>query len=285
MYKNLFNIEDGVAVDAEEVAEDNSEKEDVDWDENLKAYLVRTKAFTEEDHDPEGCLAREKIYESVRRGSRHKALVSREEEGEDDVDADPLEEIFRNIRERELTTTNDEVVEVQRGYESDNYLSDEARSLVNSDGDLDHDDATSRRSRYPRFNFNAAIPEFAKTMVFIDHEQFRYAIKKYSLASKKELRFVKNEPRRLRVKCKVTDSCPWRIYAAWNEEIRAVQNQFKPLKSNGASSGSSHGAGLFKPTAKSSVTHGTKRNSLLQTQLAPKNRLRSKDECAWPHLL
>ncbi|OMP03219.1 Transposase, MuDR, plant [Corchorus olitorius] len=232
--EEAVNIEGGVAVDVEEVAEvnseeedanmeDDSEEEDVDWDENLKAYLVRTKAFTEEDHDPEGCLAREKIYESVKRGSRHKAIVPREEEGEDDVDSDPLEEIFRNIRDREVTAPDDEVVEVQRGYDSDNYLSNEARSLVNSDGDSDHDDATSRRSRYPRFNFNAAIPEFAKTMVFIDHEQFRSAIKKYSIASKKELRFVKNEPRRLRVKCKVTDSCPWRIYAAWNEEIRVVQ--------------------------------------------------------------
>ncbi|OMP10078.1 hypothetical protein COLO4_04844 [Corchorus olitorius] len=40
-----------------------------------------------------------------------------------------------------------------------------------------------------------------------------------------------------------------------------LQNQFKPLKSNGASSGSSHGAGSSKPAAKSTVTHGTKRKS------------------------
>lgn len=60
-------------------------------------------------------------------------------------------------------------------------------------------------------------------MVFIDNIQFKQAICKYSIHIKRELKIVKNEPTRIRVKCMASKQCPWSIFASFSKETWGMQ--------------------------------------------------------------
>ncbi|OMP04322.1 hypothetical protein COLO4_09729 [Corchorus olitorius] len=153
----------------DELDPDDEDEEDVDEDEaddneNLAAYLVRSRAFTEDEEDPECVVALEKILKSVGRGKRQKTAPETQDEDAEHVD--PLEEILRGKATEDAANSDGEADEDERGYQSPVYLSDDYHSLVGSDEDPEHDDAQWRKS---------------------------------------------------------SPSCPWFIYAGWNEEIKAIQ--------------------------------------------------------------
>ncbi|GMI76529.1 MUSTANG 7 [Hibiscus trionum] len=60
-------------------------------------------------------------------------------------------------------------------------------------------------------------------MLFKDGEQFKEAICKYSRCSRRELKFIKNEPNRVNAKCNASTHCPWRIYAITNRMTKCMQ--------------------------------------------------------------
>ncbi|KAK8680429.1 hypothetical protein V6N13_109374 [Hibiscus sabdariffa] len=60
-------------------------------------------------------------------------------------------------------------------------------------------------------------------MLFTDEKEFKDVIYKYSRCNRRELKIVKNEPKRISVKCTASAKCPWRIYASTNRQTRCIQ--------------------------------------------------------------
>lgn len=60
-------------------------------------------------------------------------------------------------------------------------------------------------------------------MVFKDGKEFKEAIYKYSAFIKRELKIIRNEPKRIRVKCKAVAKCPWQIYGSYSKQARGIQ--------------------------------------------------------------
>ncbi|XVF54917.1 hypothetical protein PTKIN_Ptkin05aG0219100 [Pterospermum kingtungense] len=93
------------------------------------------------------------------------------------------------------TSIDDELVENKgEAVDDDNVY------LVRVDGegsDAEEDSVQKRRSQYPLYNSNVALPQFYIGMVFRDGKEFREGIRKHSLVSRKALKFVRNEPYRI----------------------------------------------------------------------------------------
>ena len=83
--------------------------------------------------------------------------------------------------------------------------SDDEESVeeVGTDGEL-----RRKPSHYRRFNAQFLVPIFEIGMKFSDKKEFKEAIIKYCLAKRKVIRFIKDEPTRVRAKCD-WQHCPW----------------------------------------------------------------------------
>ncbi|MBA0757838.1 hypothetical protein Gotri_020900 [Gossypium trilobum] len=60
-------------------------------------------------------------------------------------------------------------------------------------------------------------------MMFKDGEQFKSTIRKYSLCCRREIKIIKNEPTRVRVKCIASKKCEWEIFASYSNMFRCMQ--------------------------------------------------------------
>ncbi|OMO98689.1 hypothetical protein CCACVL1_04103 [Corchorus capsularis] len=141
-----LDLDDGEERDDEDEDENEEyvDKNEADDDENLAAYLVRSRACTEDEEDPERLVALERILKSVGRGKRQKTAL--ETQGGDVEHVDPLEEILRERAAEDASNLDGEADEDERGYQSPVYLSDDHHSLVGSDEDPEHDNAQWRKS-------------------------------------------------------------------------------------------------------------------------------------------
>ncbi|KAK8625534.1 hypothetical protein V6N13_090402 [Hibiscus sabdariffa] len=115
-----------------------------------------------------------------------------------------------------------EIEENTNENDSDDYNIDENESSLAS-SDEEEDEATLRRKKFPKYNRNSESPQFCLGMLFTDGKEFKDAIYKYSRCSRRELKIVKNEPKRISVKCIASAKCPWRIYASTNRHTRCIQ--------------------------------------------------------------
>lgn len=93
--------------------------------------------------------------------------------------------------------------------------SDDQRSLKSEDGD--------EETRYPEFNEDTMMddPQFSIGMLFCDGDQVRRAIREYAILNRKKIRFVKNEPWRIRAKC--ASPCKWMIFVSRKEKEDKLQ--------------------------------------------------------------
>ncbi|TYH99976.1 hypothetical protein ES332_A11G101900v1 [Gossypium tomentosum] len=73
-------------------------------------------------------------------------------------------------------------------------------SLVESDEDEEHEDGERRRSKFPLYNDKL---KFSLGMLFNDGKQFKSAIRKYSKECRRQLKFIKNEPKRFVMSFKI----------------------------------------------------------------------------------
>ncbi|KAK8640192.1 hypothetical protein V6N13_007951 [Hibiscus sabdariffa] len=89
--------------------------------------------------------------------------------------------------------------------------------------DEEENEATLRRKKFPKYNRNSESPQFCLGMLFTNGKEFKDAIYKYSRCSRSELKVVKNELKRISVKCIASAKCPWRIYASTNRQTRCIQ--------------------------------------------------------------
>ncbi|KAE8794306.1 hypothetical protein D1007_31027 [Hordeum vulgare] len=104
----------------------------------------------------------------------------------------------------DLVANVEEVVEDMEFESSDeDYSYDE-----DEDGNIGR-----RKSQFVRFNSRSDIPHFSLGMVFKSKKQLTRAIKRYGLATKRSISFLKSEEVRVRAKCD-WPGCPWMLYAA-----------------------------------------------------------------------
>ncbi|MFQ6629121.1 hypothetical protein Gotur_007649, partial [Gossypium turneri] len=86
------------------------------------------------------------------------------------------------------------------GNETEYFDSDDHGSILGLEDD-DNTDICRRRSRFLTYNPNLASPHFCVGMLFKYGEQFKSAIRKYSMCCRRELKIINNESNRVRIKC------------------------------------------------------------------------------------
>ncbi|MBA0776121.1 hypothetical protein Gotri_011169 [Gossypium trilobum] len=86
------------------------------------------------------------------------------------------------------------------GNKTEYFDSDDHGSILASEDD-DNTDVCRRRTRFPTYNPNSTSPHFCTGMLFKDGEQFKFAIHKYLMCCRRELKIIRNESNRVRVKC------------------------------------------------------------------------------------
>ncbi|KAK8983242.1 hypothetical protein V6N11_057991 [Hibiscus sabdariffa] len=181
--------------------------------ESENAYSINIEFLSDGEGDEELQAAR------VRRNCKqHREGTKVESDNENSREENDIE------AEIHIETDNEggdaEIEENTNENDSDDYNIDaNESSLVSSDEEKD--EATlRRRKKNPKYNRNLESPQFCLGMLFTDGKEFKDAIYKYLRCSRRELKIVKNEPRRISVKCIASAKCPWRIFASTNRQTR-----------------------------------------------------------------
>ncbi|KAG8478579.1 hypothetical protein CXB51_028444 [Gossypium anomalum] len=124
---------------------------------------------------------------------------------------------------------NDNVGKEEDGNEIGYFDSDDHRSILGLEDDNNFD-VCRRRSRFPTYNPNSASPHFYIGMLFKDGEQFKSVIHKYLMCFRSELKIIRNEPNRVRVKCIASLKCKGGIFASYSNMPDACRNKMVNLK-------------------------------------------------------
>ena len=104
------------------------------------------------------------------------------------------------------------------GYDTPYASSCSDESLeMDSDGELH-----TTGFNYPRYNKSDPTQVLCIGMKFVSKKQFMKAIVKYALAERRQVRFIRNEKKRCRVKCD-WESCPWVCLASTNSRTSSWQ--------------------------------------------------------------
>ncbi|KAH1081730.1 hypothetical protein J1N35_021491 [Gossypium stocksii] len=82
---------------------------------------------------------------------------------------------------------------------------DEHGSLVGFDENEEHEDGERRRSKFPLYNDKL---KFSLGIFFKDGKQFKSVVRKFSKDCRRQLKFIKNEPKRVVVSCIASPNCP-----------------------------------------------------------------------------
>ncbi|MBA0602231.1 hypothetical protein Gorai_002420 [Gossypium raimondii] len=69
-------------------------------------------------------------------------------------------------------------------------------NLVGSNEDEEHEDGERRRSKFPLYNDWFDLLKFSLEMLFKDSKQFKSTIRNYSKECRRQLKFLKNEPKK-----------------------------------------------------------------------------------------
>ncbi|XP_039155395.1 uncharacterized protein LOC120286880 [Eucalyptus grandis] len=197
VFENEGNLAHDGVFDEDEYTgmEDDEYMVDDDDDDETNFLADVIISIDDDDHDNEELLeARKNIKEFRNRATKY--LIG----GEPSMQLVPPQQ---------PTVDVDNVVDFEVGYQTEYYETDEDEHL-GSDLELENDNFTRRRSNFPRYDPNCAIPVFIVFMIFDSSRQFKEALIKYSVVERREIKFIKNEKKCVRAKC-VSESCPWRI--------------------------------------------------------------------------
>ncbi|KAH1096708.1 hypothetical protein J1N35_013629 [Gossypium stocksii] len=110
--------------------------------------------------------------------------------------------------------------EEEDGNKTEVWDLDEHESLVGSNEDEEHKDGERMRSKFPLYNDKL---KFSLGMLFKNGKQFKSALRKYSKECRKQLKFIKNEPKRVVVRYIASPNYPWRIRASYSPVAKCLQ--------------------------------------------------------------
>jgi len=105
--------------------------------------------------------------------------------------------------------------DIDRGLSDYQWLSNELLSGAESDCESEDDD--NNGDVFGMFMMPKSMADYKWEVrtYFLDKEHFRDAVRTYSIHSGRNIRFVKNDKRRIRVRCMGSQgNCPWLAYCA-----------------------------------------------------------------------
>ncbi|CAN1268566.1 hypothetical protein LINPERPRIM_LOCUS13225 [Linum perenne] len=109
------------------------------------------------------------------------------------------------------------------GYESQGFGSDENGYYVETDSDDETADHGVRmKNPYLMYNRNTDTPYFETTMTFTSLNEARTAVIKHSIKERRDVKYVKNESYRIRLKCKF-ENCSWLFFVSLNKRFNLWQ--------------------------------------------------------------
>lgn len=190
-------------------------------DQKDQNWAVYTKPSEDEETDDEEYIEEEESDQAS--GDDQQDSGDEQQDTTDyDEEASEFRMKARNQRRNPSRTGNDHIVsdlQLQEIVEEAHNLKDDEEHLVLDSSDecsYDDDDdgeAIRRKSRFERFDHEAVIPAFSLGMIFTGRVQFKDALIKYGLSTRRHLTFPKDEATRIRAKCS-WKGCPWFIFAS-----------------------------------------------------------------------
>jgi hypothetical protein len=109
-------------------------------------------------------------------------------------------------------------VQIQQIEEEDALQDEPDPPMFDSSEEASYDsdqaaEGIRRKSRFARYDGEAQTPEFCVGMTFIGRKEFKDALIKYGLETRRHLIFPKDEKSRIRAKCS-WKGCPWVIFGS-----------------------------------------------------------------------
>ncbi|PNX78018.1 hypothetical protein L195_g033991, partial [Trifolium pratense] len=203
---DVVNETDNVINEGDNVSETDNENEDESSEDSdyLPSYLSYLSEDDESFMDVESDLNEIEIDEP---GSSRKR--GRQNEG---------------IR---ISIDLDQNVEEEVADDNYSYHSEEPKTPVSSEDEAD----SNGRQIFPQFDANAQFGQIhlEKEMEFETLEQFKKAVRDYTIYHAREIKWIKNDKVRCRAVCKAED-CGWQILCSWSKLTNSFQvKTFAPI--------------------------------------------------------
>ena len=162
-------------------------------------YVPGDACSSEEDEEANKILKR---FKTFKKGLRSGGLAS----------LDDVEVSGRAPKQSEIEVPIE-------GYDTPYADSDDEDSVeeVDSDGQL-----RKKKDHYKRFKGSDEVPKFELGMKFSEKKEFKDAIVRYCLHERKVVRFVKDDPKRVRARCDWAH-CPWVCLCSRNSRSESWQ--------------------------------------------------------------
>ncbi|KAK8632665.1 hypothetical protein V6N13_073051 [Hibiscus sabdariffa] len=177
-------------------------------------YFVKVRYLSDGNDDEELQAGREKL----KRLNEKSVINFEESKGDQERSEMNVQEDVEFEEEHEKGTI------MEYCHDTKYYDSDDHGHLTNCSLEEEDDEYCAKmRSMFSVYNPNHENPEFCIGMLFKDGKEFKDAIRKYSKLSRRELKIIRNEPKRIRVKCLASVKCPWRIFASYSRATRCIQ--------------------------------------------------------------
>ncbi|XP_014519664.1 uncharacterized protein LOC106776700 [Vigna radiata var. radiata] len=145
------------------------------------------------------------------------------ENSEEEDEVDPLEKVENNEEEVQVDSLEDSdedyrVEDSGRGLSDDDLESEKLLTL--EDNGSEEDDSADKPSRcpFPTFGKKKSMTDYKSEVgtIFNDKEDFKEAIRSYAIHTGRDLKFVKNDKCRVRVRCMGGQKkCPWVAYCGY----------------------------------------------------------------------
>ncbi|CAH9109002.1 unnamed protein product [Cuscuta europaea] len=151
-----------------------------------------------------------------------------EEDADNGDDAKLREKQMARVKNKNKTTT-DELLsdEEDEGVSSQYYDSDEPPSYYSESEkeEVQISEVQSKvqeRHKVPSYNPASESKELELDMLFEDGIQFKTALINYAVHNKRDIRWVKNEPRRIQAQ-RENKKCPFKCTTSWAEQYKCIQ--------------------------------------------------------------
>ncbi|XP_014490468.1 uncharacterized protein LOC106753190 [Vigna radiata var. radiata] len=133
---------------------------------------------------------------------------------EEEVEVDEVEVQINS----EESDEDNRVEDIRRGLSDDDSEAEELLTPENSDSEEDDNQYKPSRCPFPTFGKKKSMVDYKWEVgtIFNDKEDFKEAIRNYVIHTGRDLKFVKNDKRRVRVRCMgVQKKCPWVAYLGY----------------------------------------------------------------------
>ncbi|WVZ12836.1 hypothetical protein V8G54_017366 [Vigna mungo] len=154
--------------------------------------------------------------------------VVEDSEGEDVHEAETEDE---DVDDEEVDVTEESLIDVnvhpvlESSRSTDKNLHD-VRGLSDNDGSESEDDDGSTKIRFPTFSMPKSLEAYKWEVgtYFAEEKEFTYAIRTYALSNGRNLKFIKNDKKRISVKCLGgKGKCKWYAYCSFKSDVNACQ--------------------------------------------------------------